>query len=814
MCCPGCVAVAGLIQQTGMGAYYRHRAEPGGNPEQAQISEDALRRYDLQALQQSFLTREAGGVACVTLGLEGMRCAACVWLIERHLRAQPGVVEATVNLGSERARVRWHPEEFPLSRLLHEIQRLGYKAKPYRPDWQETARREEYRAGLRRLLVAGLGTMQVMMYAVALYSGVWHGIESTFRDFLRIVSALITTPVVTYAGRPFFAGAWRDLRNGRLGMDVPVALALAIAFTASLGATVLKTGEVYFDSVAMFIFFLSIGRFIEMRARQRAQETVESALRQPPPMATRLTDGGAEVVSVYELHVGDIVLVRPGESIPADGCVVGGMGWVNEAMLTGEQWPCEKRTGDPVVGGTQNGECPLRIRVEKIGAETVYATILRLVDRAGEQKPSIGGLADRVVQFFVPAVLVVSCLVFAGWWFVDPEKAFWVALAVLVITCPCALSLATPAALTAAAGGLLRRGMLVTRGHTIETLQRVTHVVFDKTGTLTEGAFRVRRCVPVGAVSAEQCFEIAASLERFSEHPIARAFELPHQEDKLTYKADDVVVRAGAGIEGVIEGRRFRIGISPWVLALGLAGHAAPGVSRADSEGCRSAEIPTDAFGDAGTLWVALGDCGGVVGWFELEDVVRSEAAVTVARLRSLGIDVHLLSGDPSGAVPALARRLSIATAIGGASPERKLAHLQSLQASGAVVAMVGDGINDAPVLNAAQVAVVMGGGAHLALSHADGVLLKEHLGVIVEALKVARATRHVMLQNLAWALVYNLAALPLAAAGWITPYWAALGMSVSSIVVVLNAVRLGKAPKVKEAHLQPHVAVVRGALA
>jgi Cu2+-exporting ATPase len=774
MCCPGCVAVAELIVANGLGAYYRYRAEPGGNPERVAGAVEELLRYDLPALQRTFVQTEEDGTRCATLVLDGLRCAACVWLIEKHLRSQPGVLDVAVHLGSERAQVRWRDDQVRLSGVLSEIRRLGYRAHPYRPDWQEQARREEYRSALRRLAVAGIGAMQVMMYAVGLYAGAWQGMAPAYRELLRIVSAVVTAPVVAYAGRPFFLGAWRDLRNRRLGMDVPIALAIAIAFSASLFATVLDTGEVYFDSVCMFIFFLSIGRFVEMRSRQRAAAAVETALCRPPETALRLRDGGQEIVSVYELERGDRVLVRPGETVPADGRVLAGHGWVNEAMLTGEQWPREKRVGDGVVGGTQNGESPLTVQIERVGGETVLASILRLVDRAASDKPAIARLADRVAHVFVPAVLVVAATVFTIWWWIDRGEAFWIALSVLVITCPCALALATPAALTAACGGLLRRGLLLGRSHVLETLPRATHVVFDKTGTLTTGRFRLGAVRPLRDLAEQECLAIAAALERHSEHPVAQAFtSWPGSAEPV---AEQVSARAGAGVEGWIAGRRYRIGMPGWVseIASGTA-----------------LDLPMDD-----QPRVLLGDQGGALCWFEVTDEARPEAPAVVRRLQQLGIDVHLASGDASGAVAALATRLGITTVVRGATPQDKMQHVQGLQVGGAVVVMVGDGINDAPVLQAAQASIAMGGGTDLAMSRADAVLLKEDLSVVADAIELARQTRRVMYQNLTWSVLYNALSLPLAAVGWVTPYWAALGMSLSSVVVVLNAVRLGRPPQ------------------
>jgi Cu2+-exporting ATPase len=770
MCCAGCAAVAQLIAGSGLGAYYRFRESHGANPETVATAVEELLRYDQPSLQKTFLRSGEGDEKSVTLSVEGMRCAACVWLLERHLRSCAGVVAADVNLGAGRAELRWHEGGTRLSILLGEVARLGYSARPYRPDWQEEARRDEYRAALRRLLVAGLGAMQVMMYAVGLYAGALEGIDESHRLLLRVVSGLVATPVLFFSARPFFDGARRDLGNRRLGMDVPVALALAVAYGASVVATVTGGGEVYFDSVAMFTFFLSSGRFVEMRARHRAAAAVEAAVRRPPETAIRLRDDDeTEVVSAWDLEPGDRVLVRPGESFPVDGRVLVGCGWVNESMLTGEHWPREKKPGDEVAGGTQNGESPLTVVALRTGADTAWSGIVRLVDLAGRSRPGIARLADRVAGVFVPGVLLATAATMAAWWRVDPDQAFWIALSVLVVTCPCALSLATPAALTAAAGGALRRGLLLRSGHALEVLQRTTHVVFDKTGTLTVGRFRRRSVQRLGDLDESRCLALAAALERFSEHPVARAFD---DVDSADARASSVCASAGAGVEGVIAGRRLRVGSPAWVA--GLSGAAAEA-------------------GASSATGVVLGDEHGLLCRFELEDTPRPGAAEVVARLKEAGLKVSLLSGDAEGPARALASAVGISDVRFGAAPADKLSYVRRLQEAGEVVLMVGDGVNDAPVLGAAQVSFAMGGGTDLARSRADGVLLKEDLAAIADTVDLARAARRVMRQNLSWSIAYNLFALPLAATGHVTPWLAALGMSLSSLVVVWNAVRLGK---------------------
>ncbi len=725
--------------------------------------------YDRPALQDQFVRRDRDGRSRATLTIGGMRCGACVVKLERRLRRLDGVADADINLASGRAEVAWDPQRVRLSTILDTLNHDGYDALPFRHDGPDDARRAENRAALIRLGIAGLGMMQVMMFAVALYIGAFEGMAASYEALFRGVSLLVTTPVVLISARPFFQAAWSDVRHGRYGMDVPVSIAIGGAYAASVYATLARTGEVYFDSACMFTFFLSIGRFLEMRARHRAADAVAAVLQRAPSMATRVVAGKLEIVSVHELDRGDHVLVRPGEAIPADGHVVEGCSSVNESMLTGEHWPRTKRVGDDVVGGTLNEEAPLTIAVDRIGAESVLAGIVRLIDKAADERPDLARLADRVAALFVPKVLILATVVGAIWWSIDPDRWFWVTLSVLVITCPCALSLATPAALTAASGGLLSRGLMATRGHVIESLAKATHVVFDKTGTLTRGRFHIRETRPHRHLDAAACRRLAAALEAHSSHPIARAFD---DADTVAAAIAAVDVVAGRGVEARIDGRCHRIGQPAW--AGEITRH------------------PSAASGQADEATVLLADEDGPLCTFVLEDELRPEATHVVRRLRQLGLQVQICSGDSSQAPRDVAARLGIEVVSTGATPESKLDEIRALQESGAVVVMVGDGVNDGPSLGGAQVSVAMGGGTDLAMTRADSVLLKDDLGALPDAIELARRTRRVITQNLTWAAGYNFLALPIAALGWVAPYWAALGMSASSLLVVGNALRLG----------------------
>lgn len=758
--------MARAIVEGGLTDFYQYRTEKSPQardlvPEQL----DELALFDRDDLQKSFVRRQPGDKREASLILEGIVCAACVWLNERHVRALPGVIDFSVNYSTHRARVSWDNTRIRLSEILEAISAIGYHAHPFDPGRQEQLYKQERTRALRRLAVAGLGMMQVMMLAVALYAGEGEGMDAGLRNFLRWVSLLLTVPVVLYSARPFFASAWRDLKRRRPGMDVPVTLAISAAFMASAWATVTGQGEIYFDSVTMFTFFLLAGRFLEMGARHRAGQAAEELVKLLPATAARLCEAGEERIPVADLSVGDRVLVRPGESVPADGRVVEGQSSVDESLLTGESRPCRRQPGDMLVGGTVNIESPLVMEIGKVGEETVLSAIVRLLDRAQTEKPSVARVADRIAGWFVAALLLLAIAVALWWWQHDPVHAFAITLSVLVVTCPCALSLATPAAVTAATGALTRLGVLTTRGHALETLAHASHMIFDKTGTLTEGRLSLVSMELLSGLDRERCLQIAASLEQASEHPIANALR---REVETVTPVSDLLATSGCGIEGVIDGRCYRIGTAAFV----------------------SEQVPdTDVQALPGG--VVLGDEEGLLAHFRFSDPLREQAGETLDRLRRLGLEIELLSGDEEQAVQQIAGQLNISRAQSRCRPEDKLERIRALQEQGAIVAMVGDGVNDAPVLAAAQVSIAMGGGTQLAHASADMVLLSERLPHLVDAVRTSRRTLSIIRENLGWALVYNVVAVPLAASGQIAPWMAAIGMSASSLVVVLNALRL-----------------------
>jgi Cu2+-exporting ATPase len=776
MCCAGCQAVAQTIAAGGFEAYYRDRTTfaPAAGDEPAP---DQLDLYDLPEVQRAFVREVPGGLEA-TLLLEGITCAACIWLNEQHVARLPGVQAVEINYTTHRARVRWDPAHIRLSGILRAVQAIGYRAFPADSAAAEQGRRRENRAALWRLFVAGFGMMQVMMYAVPTYLADDGTMSADIAQLMRIASFVLTVPVVFYACGPFFRGAWRDLQRRRLGMDVPIALGIGVAFAASMLATFGGGGEVYFDSITMFVFFLLAGRYLEQRARQRAGASLDYLDRALPLSAHRLSDFPAsresETAPAASLRRGDFVLVRPGETVPADGRIVEGHTHADESLITGESCPAQKGPGAAVVAGSVNRLNAVVIEVERAGEDTRASHIRRLTDRAASQRPRIVESTDRIAGWFVAGVLACAALAALWWAQADPSRALWIAVAVLVVTCPCALSLATPTALAVSVGAAARRGVVATRAHALETLAQVTHFVFDKTGTLTRGRLALRAVEPAPGVQRERVLALACALEQSSEHPLAHAMLEGAAGEHIgaAGAARDVRNVAGCGVEARIDGVLHRIGTHAFVAA--LAGGVGP-VAQAGASSSR--------------VW--LGSEAGWLGRLEFQDEIRPEARGLIDTLRREGRVVSILSGDDPAAVASVAGALGVTDFAGGCSPEDKHARVKALQERGAVVAMVGDGVNDAPVLAQAQLSIAMGSGAVLSQAHSDLVLLEGRLSALHDAIGIAERTMRIVRQNLAWAVAYNVVALPLAMAGYVTPWLAGIGMAGSSLLVVLNALRL-----------------------
>ena len=779
MCCIGCEAVAESIVDNGLVDYYRHRdAMPETRREAMPAELQELGLFDHPEFQKSFVRPIGEHEREASLILEGITCAACVWLNEQHVAHQKGVSAVEINYATRRARVRWDEREIHLSDILAAIQSIGYRAYPYDATRSEQIANKERRSMLWRVFVAGFGMMQVMMYAFPAYIAGDGDMTPDIDLLLRWASLLLTLPVVLYSAAPFFQRAYRDIKLRRLGMDVPVALGVGSAFLASLWATLTNGPEVYYDSVTMFVFFLLGGRYLEMLARQKAVRGVEELGKVLPVFAERVSawpDPASERVPVSQLVPGDRVRVRPGEVIPADGVVIDGHGEANEALLTGESRPVLKRVGDLVTGGSINVSSPLVLKVEQVGDETRLAAICRLMERAALEKPRIAAQSDRVAVYFIVTLLILASVTGIAWYIIDPQRALWVFVSVLVVACPCALSLATPTALTVATDALARMGVLVTRGHAIETLARANHYLFDKTGTLTEGKMTLEEVVPLASMSEAALCGLGAALEQGSEHPIAAGLR-NSVHDEVLPRVTQIVALTGQGMSGRIDGQNLWIGRPDYVAA------------------CLNLPVPEAlaVFENKGGTVVALGGSEGWLGLFRLADMPRSEASVLTSKLNAAHVPMAVLSGDAPQVVGDVARALGIAEAHGGMTPQDKQAFIVELQKQNdAVVVMVGDGVNDAPVLAQAHVSVAMGGGTDLARNQADIVLLSENLADLGAGADLARRTLKIIRQNLWWSFTYNFVSVPLAMAGLVTPWMAGIGMAGSSLLVVLNALRL-----------------------
>jgi len=717
--------------------------------------------------------------------VQGMHCAACALTVEDALRQVPGVCEVQVSAATHRARVVWQPQRVLPSQWIAAVRHAGYDAMPAMDALAREQRQRESRLALWRWLVAGLCMMQVMMYAWPAYRAMPGDLSAEMEQLLRWASWVLSLPVVLFACGPFFASALRDVVRRQVSMDLPVALGMLITFGVSMAGTFDPSGpfgrEVYYDSLTMFVFFLLTGRWLELRLRERTAGALDAVLNRLPDSVLRRDASGAFVrVATRRLRVGDELRVLVGEAFPADGVIVLGATAADEALLTGEATPVEKPQGAAVTAGSYNVRASVQMRVQALEADTRFGQIVALMESAALQKPRLAQLADRVARPFLLAVLLAAVLAAAWWWPAGPSHALMVAVSVLIVTCPCALSLATPVAMLTAAGTLARSGVLVRQLQALEALAAVDTVVFDKTGTLTGDALALRqtRLAPGAGLTEAQALALAARLAGDSQHPLARALVAAAAGDcpaaDSAWQVDRIEEVAGAGLvaHAVHQGM-------PATLRLGSAAHA--GVPRDGQEG---QQVVLSCEQDSRVREIAR---------FALSEQLRPQAAQALARLRAAGVQVQLLSGDRQAAVRQVAARLGIAQAAGDCTPQDKLTALQALQAQGRRVAMVGDGLNDGPVLAGAHVSFAFGRAVALARARADFVVQGDSLELIAQTVLLARRTLAVVRQNLWWAALYNTLCVPLAVAGWMPAWLAGLGMAFSSLLVVLNAARLAR---------------------
>ena len=713
-------------------------------------------------------------VAQASLRIGGMHCAACADTVEHALRHQRGVLEARVSAAARCATVRWDPELVDAPTLMAAVRSAGYEASADTAFEARTARVRESRLALWRLFVAAFCAMQIMMLAAPAYFSGPGELSSEYKRLLDWGSWILALPVLCFSAAPFLGGAWRALRQRRIGMDVPVSLGILVAFATSTGAAFAPGGafgrDVYFDSMTMFISFLLGGRWLEMRARHRAERSLEDVMARVPRTVLREdAGGGVALVDIEALVPGDRIRVPHGEAFAVDGVIVEGWTQADESLLTGESRPVARHEGDPVVAGSLNVGAPVGVRVERVGADTRAEAIAALMRAARSQRPAMTAAADRWAGPFLWAVLLLAAGAGAAWSLIDPSRVVWVVVSVLVVTCPCALSLAAPSALVATASAMAREGLLLRNLDAIPGLARVRLLFIDKTGTLTDaklhctGAVAVR---PALAGLGDDLAGTASSLAAWSTHPLSRAVHAAFGADGSVWTG--LAEHPGLGIEGTdVRGRRWRLGSPSWACD-------APAQAPRLGQACLSVE-------------------GHGVLDFEFDERLREDSRRAIDALHAQGVEIRLLSGDDPERARRLGERLDLDAALGGLSPEGKLAEVRAAQARGQRVAMIGDGVNDAPVLAQADVAIAMGEGALMARTQADGVLVSNRLGDLVRARVRARRALRVVRQNFAWAAAYNAACIPLALTGHLPPWAAGLGMACSSLVVVTNSMRLAR---------------------
>lgn len=760
-CCLGCQAVALTIAGSGLADFYRFRSEPNNRAKASKMNFSA---FDDAEVQKEFVLELTTGTKQANLIISGITCAACVWLIERHLNSLPGVLSCGVNSLNHRAFIKYNPSQIALSDIFIALHAIGYNPEPQHAQAQFNYWREQQRTALIRLGVAGISMMQAGMVAVGLYAGALQGLDEHWQSILRWITCLFAIPVVFYSSQPFYSGAWRALKLKKLSMDVSVSLALLLAFFASFYASWTQTGEVYFESIAMFAFILLAGRYIEQRARFRNFQQGSKGVHALPLAATRVNkeQTNEELIPVSRLQKGDQVRVTAGELFPCDGTVVFGESYAIESLISGESQPQTKKPGSEVLAGSINGDAALVISVTATGPNTQLAKIEQLMDEASANRPKHLSFNDRISSYFIAVVLIIAAGSFIAWHFIAPEKALWIALSVLVVTCPCALAIAMPAAWICALNHLRQKGVLIKSSDFFERINKITHVVFDKTGTLTDGELTLANMLMLQGAQA-QALGIIASLEASSVHPIAQAFmHIPSAG-----RAHNSRVIANQGVEGCINNVLYRFGSAQFAAPSNPPGY--PGLGQ----------------------WLLLTADGEPMAWVQLQDKIRPQAPDCIEQLKRAGYSCEIISGDRQENVEQLASKLSVLRWQANATPQDKLTRLRRYQEQHQAVMMVGDGINDVPVLAAADTSLAMGRASTLAQTQAQAVLIQSDLSLINYLFRYAARLHTIIKQNFYWALAYNCIAIPAAVMGLVPPWLAAVGMSTSSLIVIANSLRL-----------------------
>ena len=776
-CCLGCQSVCKMIYQSGLQGFYQRT--PDGqllSPPPEPPKDISL--YDIDEVQSEFIT-SLEEVRDIHLLVEGIHCAACVWLIERSLSHIPGIISAKPNLANRRLHVRWHNDQIKLSEIITQLSQIGYAAVPFDPETAEGAINKHNRALLLRMAFAGFAMMNLLWVSIALYTGADQG---EFKIMFQWIGFTLATPTLFYAGWPFLKGAWTGLRQLHLGMDLPIAIGASTTYSYSIYVMISQSqvGDVYFDTVVNFIFVILVGRFLEAKSKRHAISATQRLLDLQPRVAHVIRDGETQAVPIRSVKLGEIVLIKPGNNIPVDGVVIEGATSVNESMLTGESSAVKKAVANKVYAGTVNIESGIQVRVESTLRNTTLGRIISLVEEAQASKAPIQCTADKIVPWFVATTLLLAGITFIYWINKDFELALMAATAVLIITCPCAFGMATPMAIAVASGLGARDGILVKNGAVLEYLSGINHFVFDKTGTLTEGKMSVHE-IYVANIEKNELLKLAAHVELFSEHSIARAIINKAKDDGIqldTNNTANFVNRPGFGLQAEVNSQSVLLGTNAWLEQHNVEPH--PVLQQ------RATELEQQ-----GITCVHVAVNGKQQGLISIADKLRSDAKQLIQQLRNDNIKITLLSGDKKAVADSIARELGGMNVIAEVVPEEKDKVIQRLQQAGDKVAMIGDGVNDAPALMRADVGIAVGSGTDVSMESSDIVLLSDELTKVYMALKLSKRTLKTIKQNISISISYNIIMIPLAMMAFITPLFAAIAMPLSSLAVIGNAARI-----------------------
>lgn len=758
-CCNACKAVYQTIHQHQLTDYYQRRDQ---SVKPAVSAQDTFWLDNMDS--QQWVNTTDDGSASSRLYIEGMHCTACAWLIEHYLLRLSGITHARVHYQHSYLDIRWQGTQYTLADIVQHIAGVGYRAWPFQADIVRERQLAENTALLKRIGISAILMMQIGMFSIALYAGDYLGIAAEHQQLLRTFSLIFSLPLLYFSALPFFVSAFYSVKSRHPDMNISISLAITGLYCSSIYSVVSRSGDIYFDSAAMFCLFVITARYIEKKSRTDMQPS------QPvlPTLVTRITGNQQQRCAINTIAVGDMILVHEGDVIPLDGRVISGSSTVSEAFLNGESAPLRKQKGQPVFAGSQNHDGQLQVQVSCLQEQSLLNRINQLSQQAAEEKPRFISITDHIAARFTLIILTLTLATFVVWLNLDSQRAFWVALSVLVVSCPCALSLAAPTALSSVHFRLRKSGIYIRSIRVLETLNHISRVIFDKTGTLTEGRFSISETQLPGELNNAQCLSIAAALEKNSKHPLASAF----QQEAIA-AADTIQIHPGAGVQGTLQGNDYRMGSPAF---------------------CR--EWHPEAQAPDAQLWIGLCSAKNMLAWFRVNDKIRSNAAPLITRLKQRNLPVTMLSGDSSSAVQQTAQALGIDDYYPACSSEQKLAHLRHWQQNGDITLMLGDGINDAPVLAQSNVSATLFSASNWVKNSADMVLLNENLLDIDHAIQSAQQYRRVLIQNFIWAFTYNIIAIPFAMSGFVTPWMAALGMSLSSVIVVLNSRRLASSPK------------------